>query len=207
MTMIPHPEPTIINWDYPPPRHALDRFVGPGATRAELLLQFVPPVIATIVVIATAIVNAWGWTLVQYLVVGVLMLDMVGGVITNATSAAKRWYHRAGQGFRQHLLFVLIHIAQPTLVVVFFDPGNWTFLFGSYGYLLVAALLILFTPCYLQRPLAGLLLIGGFFLSLFVLPVPPYFEWFLPVFYTKLLSSHLLREEPYRPAAEMQQGT
>jgi len=193
-----------INWDYPPPQNALDRFVGPGATRAELLLQFVPTVIVAVSLVAAAIIGDWGWTPVQLIVAGVLTLDMVGGVITNATSSGKRWYHRAGQGFRQHLLFVLIHIAQPTLVVLFFDPGNWMFAAGSYAYLVLAALLILFTPFYLQRPLAGLLLIGGVFLSLYVLPVPQHFEWFLPVFYTKLLSSHLLREEPYRPEAEVQ---
>lgn len=200
---MPKAEHTIINWDYPPPRTALDRFVGPGATRAELLLQFVPTVIAPLILSAVAIVNAWGWTPVQLIVAAILMLDLVGGVITNATSASKRWYHRTGQGLRQHMVFVLTHIAQPTLVMVFFDPGNWAFVVGSYGYLVVAALLLLLTPLYLRRPLAGLLLITGFFLSLFVLPVPQHFTWFLPVFYTKLLSSHLLREEPYRPATEV----
>jgi len=198
-----HTEQPRINWDYPPPQSALDRFVGPGATHAELLLQFVPTILATLGLIAAAIIGDWGWTPVQLIVAGILTLDMVGGVITNATSSGKRWYHRAGQGFRQHMLFVLIHIAQPTLVVLFFDPGNWMFVIGSYGYLMLASLLILLTPLYLQRPLAGLLLVGGFFLSLYVLPVPEYFEWFLPVFYTKLLSSHLLREEPYRPESEV----
>ncbi len=192
-----------INWDYPPPHSALDRFVGPGATRAEVLLQFVSATLAALVFIAAAISGEWGWTPVQLIVAGVLALDMVGGVITNATSSGKRWYHRAGQGFRQHLLFVLIHIVQPTLVVLFFDPSNWMFVAGSYGYLVLASLVILFTPLYLQRPLAGLLVVGGFFLSLYVLPVPQHFEWFLPVFYTKLLSSHLLREEPYRPESEV----
>lgn len=100
------------------------------------------------------------------------------------------------------MLFVLIHIAQPTLVMLFFDPGNWIFVAGSYGYLVVASVLILLSPLYLQRPLAGLLLLGGFFLSLYILPIPQHFEWFLLVFYTKLLSSHLLREEPYRPKSE-----
>ncbi len=194
----------FINWDYPQPQNMLDRFVGPGATRAERLLQFVPTLFVTLGLIATAVLSDWGWTPVQLIIAAVLTLDMVGGVITNATSAGKRWYHRAGQGFRQHMMFVLIHIVQPTLLVLFFDPGNWMFVAAGYGYLVLASLLILLTPLYLQRPLAGLLLVLSFFLSLYVLPVPQHFEWFLPVFYTKLLSSHLLREEPYRPVLEVQ---
>ena len=204
MEAAPDTERPHIEWDHPPPRSALDRFVGPGATRAELLLQFVPAALATVALIAAAIIGDWGWTPVQLMIGGLLMLDMVGGVITNATSSGKRWYHRAGQDVRQHMSFLLIHVAQPTLVALFFDPGNWMFVIGSYGYLLLGSLLILRTPLYLQRPLVGLVLVGGFFLSLYVLPVPERFEWFLPVFYTKLFSSHLLREEPYRPAAQVQ---
>lgn len=195
-------EPVFISWDYPTPQNALDRFVGPGTTHTELLLQLVPTIVITFGFIAAALINQWGWTAIQLLVAGVLTLDMVGGVITNATNAGKRWYHRAGQGFRQHMLFVLVHVAQPLLIMLFFDAGNWTFVLGSYGYLVLASVLILRTPLYLQRPLASLLLVLGFFLSLYLLPIPQHFEWFLPVFYTKLLLSHLLREEPYRPVGE-----
>lgn len=188
-----------IDWHYPPPQNALDRFIGPGATSAEIALQFVPTLLMAVAFVGAAIINEWGWSLLQLAIAALLMLDMVGGVITNATSAAKRWYHRAGQGRVQHGLFIALHIVQPALVVLFFDPGNWTFAIGSFGYLVLASALILFAPLYLQRPLAASLLVGGFFLSLYILPVPLHFEWFLPVFYTKLLISHLLREEPYRP--------
>jgi hypothetical protein len=37
------------------------------------------------------------------------------------------------------------------------------------------------------------------------LPQPQGLEWFLPLFYLKLLVSHLPTEEPYRPAAESEQ--
>lgn len=196
------PRTAFVNWAYPAPKDALDRFIGPGATRAEVALQLIPPCVMAAGLLGVAIVNDWGWSVVQLVVAGVLALDLVGGVITNATSAAKRWYHREGQGFRQHMIFILIHVLQPALVVLFFDAGTWPFLLGSFGYLVVASALILLTPLYLQRPLAALLLIVGFLLALYALPAPPGFEWFLPVYYTKLLSSHLLREEPYRPVTE-----
>ncbi len=34
------------------------------------------------------------------------------------------------------------------------------------------------------------------------LKIPEYLEWFLPLFYLKLLLSHCLIEEPYRPEIE-----
>lgn len=192
------PQSPTVQWEYPTPRGMLDRFIGPGATRSEVLLQFVPAVLSAVAWLAAALVNDWGWTALQMGVVMLLSIDLVGGVITNATSSAKRWYHRASQGFRPHFGFVLLHL-HPFLVMALFDAGNWLFAVGGYAYLLVGALAILTTPLYLRRPLALLLLVGGFFLSLYILPVPARFEWFLPVFYTKLFASHLLREEPYRP--------
>jgi hypothetical protein len=198
------PQTVFVNWAYPAPKDAFDRFIGPGATRAEIALQLIPPFVIAAGLLATALINDWGWSAVQFLIAGVLALDIVGGVITNATSAAKRWYHREGQGFRQHMVFILIHILQPALVVIFFDAGNWRFLVGSFGYLVLASLLILLTPRYLQRPLAMLLLIVGILIALYILPAPTGFEWFMPAYYVKLLISHLLREEPYRPAEEAQ---
>jgi len=188
----------IVQWEHPAPRGPLDRFIGPGATRAEVLLQFGPALLSAGAWLVAALVYDWDWSPFQTIVVMLLSIDLVGGVMTNATSSAKRWYHREGQGFRQHFGFVLIHL-HPFLIMALFDPGNWLFAIGAYGYLLAGALVILTTPLYLRRPPALLLLLGGIFLSLYGLRVPALFEWFLPVFYTKLFAGHLLREEPYRP--------
>lgn len=195
------PVAATIQWAYPPPASAIDRLVGPGATNAELLLQFVPAVLITAAWVAMAIVGGWGWTPWQLALAGVVMLDLVGGVLTNATSAAKRWYHRSGRGDAAHFGFAAVHFVHPLVVMLFFDRWNWPFVAGACGYLLVASLAILRAPLYLRRPLASLCLVIGFFLALYLLPVPPRFEWFLPVFFVKILIAHLLREEPYRPAS------
>lgn len=201
-----HASEAAISWDHPAPQSAFDRFVGPGATGAELALQFVPTALITAAWITVAIVADWGWSAVQLVVAAVVMLDMIGGVVTNATSAAKRWYHRPGQGSGAHLGFVAIHFVQPLAVMLLFDRWNWLFVGAAYGYLLLASLAILAVPLYLRRPLAGVLVVIGFFLAFYALPVPPRFEWFLPVFFVKILSSHLLREEPYRPASNTPGG-
>ncbi|MEM9089805.1 MAG: hypothetical protein AAGC93_13785 [Cyanobacteria bacterium P01_F01_bin.53] len=123
---------------------------------------------------------------------------MPGGVLANATNTAKRRYHRPGQGWRQHLSFVAIHLFHIGAVALFFRGGDWLFFGGVSAYLLVAAGLILSVPLYLQRSvvlgLYGLSLLG----SLYLLSPTPGLEWFLPLFFLKLLVSHLLRETAYR---------
>ncbi len=177
----------------------IDKFIGPGATRAELLLQFGVALLAPILLLLYVTQNNAGWTPLQMLIGVILVVDITGGVVTNATSSAKRWYHRDGQGFRQHMLFVLIHALQPFLIVLFFRPNDWLFFGVVYGYLIVASLLIMIAPLYLKRPVAMTLLMGAFLVHSYVLTPTIWLGWFVPMFYTKLLISHLLPETAYTP--------
>lgn len=195
-----------ISWTPPEPREgwngAWDRFIGPGATSAELWLQVVPASVAGIALPLYAIVHDLGWSLVQLLVAGLLACDMTGGIVTNATSTAKRWYHREGQGVRQHLGFILVHGAQIFLVAWLFRDLDWAFFGAFYGYLIVGSLLILWSPLYLQRPLALSLYCGAVVLGIYAFPATVGMEWFVPFLFLKLLVSHLLKEAPYRPEDE-----
>lgn len=200
------PETVYIDWQYPPPRPgldgALDRFIGPGTTRAELMLEIVVSLGAALALVVYALVNTLGWNALQMLVAALLALDIAGGVVTNAASSAKRWYHRVGQSAVNHLAFVAVHIAHVMLLVVFFRAGDWGYAAGVYGYLMLAAVIIAFSPMYLRRPIAFTFLMGAFAVNAYVLLPSPGFEWFLPAFTLKLLVAHLLREEPYRPLIE-----
>lgn len=175
----------------------LDRFVGPGATQAELILQFLFPIIAA----TGAVVYAWhatnDWSLWHFIVCALLAFDVTGGIITNATSAAKRWYHRPGQNWPQHLGFVAVHVVHLVFV-------SWLFLDFDISWLVVAALFLMFASCiivwtrlYLQRPVALILYGVSLLLSLYILESPLGLEWFLPFFYLKLLVSHLPAEKSY----------
>lgn len=192
-----------IDWTYPQPRAGLagvlDKLIGPGATRAERLLQILVPSVAAIAAPLYAATMGQSWSWVQYLLCMVLAFDLVGGVVTNATSSAKRWYHRNGQGFAQHVGFTAAHLLHLLLVAWLYLDNDWTWAAIAGGYLLAAADLILMVPVYLQRPTALILYLGGLVVGLWLLPTPPGLDWFLPVFYLKLLVSHLPREEPYRP--------
>jgi hypothetical protein len=195
--------------EVPAPRRGLagewDRFIGPGATRAELALILGSALIAAIAVAAFALWQDLAWTPIQLAAAALLALDLVGGVVANATTAAKRWYHRPGQGFRQRFAFVVLHV-QPFLVAWLFWDGDWTFGLVVYGFLLVATLLILRTPLYLQRPVAMALTIVGLGIGLVAFPPVLGMAWFVPVFYLKLLVSHLLREWPYSPEVVVELG-
>jgi len=200
-------DPPQIDWDPPQPRPGmagwLDCFVGPGATAAELLWQVGAAFAAAVAVPAYALVAGLNWSTLQLAVSGLIAMDLVGGVVTNSTAAGQRWYHRSGQGVPQHLAFAAIHIVQLLLVGWFFRSGDWIFVGVFYAYLMLAVTVVCLSPLYLQRPIAMILVIGAVFLNHFAFTSAAGMEWFVPVYFVKLLISHLLKEAPYSNRQEL----
>lgn len=193
-----------IEWELPEFRKGwrgqLDKVIGPGATKAEINLQLYVPIFAIVIVVSTGLYNNYNWTVGQYLVVSFFTLDMVGGIVTNLTSAAKRWNFREGNGFKVHMSFVALHLIQLSLASYFFLNFDIQWIAVTYCFLLLSSTLILKTPLYLQRPIAGIVYAIALVLSIYVFESPENLEWFLPLFFFKLLISHIVQEEPYRPA-------
>lgn len=192
-----------VRWNCPPPRSgllgALDRFIGPGATRAEVVLQFAIPTVGAVGALVYASRMPTGWTLAQYVLCFLLAFDIAGGVVTNATASAKRWYHRSGQSFKEHFGFVALHLVHIVAVSWLYLGLDITWFLIAGGYLLLAAAAVLTVSHYLQRPTALIGYAGGLLISLYLLEQPKGLEWFLPLLYLKLLVGHLPKEEPYRP--------
>lgn len=190
-------------WQYPKPRHglggAIDRLLGPGTTRAELALVAGSALVAGVALLAYAITQGLEWNTAQYVLALYFAVDLAGGVVGNATTAAKRWYHRKGQGFTAHFGFVATHVPYPLLVAWFFRDGDWAYFLGVYGYLLLSALIVLRIPLYLRRPVAYILFGGALLMNSYIFLPTPGLEWFLPMLFLKLIVSHLLRAEPYPP--------
>ena len=191
-----------ISWIPPEPRSGLKgawgKFVGPTQTASEFWLGMIPSVIAAIAAPTYASYKGLDWSIWQLLIVALFAFDLTGGVIINASSSAKRWYHRPGQGFKQLLGFTSVHI-HPLFIAWLWLDGDWGYFLIAYGFLLFAAILILRAPLYLQRPFALTLYLIGLILSFYFLTPIKGLEWFLPVFYLKLLISHLLKEAPFQP--------
>lgn len=201
---------------------AWDQFVGPGATRAEVVLQLVGSLVGGILCLAAYLVAAkrpeenqpkeedgsleWpqpqnrSWYTGQSALVLLLAMDMMGGVITNATSAAKRWYHRRGQTAWHHLGFVSVHAFQISLVAQM-SPIPLLFFATVYAFILTASAVTIFaTPLYLQRAVAMMFGASAAPLTLIFNPiVPTGLEWFIPILSIKLLVCHLVQEAPFRP--------
>jgi hypothetical protein len=195
-----------IDWTIPELRAGwrgqIDKIIGPGATKAEINLQLYVPLLAVIAIIAFGLFNDYDWTWGQYAVAAFIALDMVGGIATNLTAAAKRWNFREGNDFKQHMIFIAIHIIQLSLVSYFFLDFDLTWVALNYTFLMLACVVILKTPLYLQRAVSGMAFVIALILSMYVFNAPLHLEWFLPLFYYKLLVSHVVREEPYSPEAK-----
>ena len=192
----------------PNPRDGLagawDKFIGPGATNGELWLQLLCGLGLTAVLILINLQqrHTLDWTIFQWIVFFLFAFDLSGGILTNATSAAKRWYHREGQRFIDHFGFVALHGIHLAAAAWLFHNGNWSFFAVYYAYLLGGTAVILYTPLYLKRPMALLIYSGVLLLnSSFIQPIPG-LGWFIPFFFLKLLVAHLLPEAPFQPEAE-----
>lgn len=188
-----------IEWKYPAPRTGfkglVDKLVGPGATKAELFLQFSFAIFMGLGMLYYGYTRtAWnGW---QIAVTSYLMFDICGGIATNATNAAKRWWHRQDRlHIKNDAIFVSAHFYMPFLITLAFFPSDWNFFFVTYVYLLIGGLCIALSPLYLRRPVAFLAYVGALFIS-FTISVPPGLLWFIPLFYLKIFLAHLPPEAP-----------
>ncbi|MER5965356.1 hypothetical protein [Streptomyces sp. NPDC002057] len=192
-----------IVWDIPetPPGLAgrVERFMGPGKSRSESAVE-TAGLIACGLLLAAGLwaSGAWrGWSGAQCAVVALVGLDLIGGVLTNATNAAKRWYHRPGPGVgRARMLFVsahLIHLVAMGLIVL---SGDWRWTSVNAALLLAGAAMVEFAPLHLKRPVSMSVLMVAVLINLFWLEVPALLGWFAPLFFLKLLVCHLVPEAP-----------
>ncbi|WP_433544178.1 hypothetical protein ACQPZG_03025 (plasmid) [Streptomyces sp. CA-294286] len=192
-----------IVWDVPPTPPGLvgrvERFMGPGTSPAEWAVGGAGLVVCGFLLVAGTAGSAdWrGWSGLQCTVVVLVGLDLVGGVLTNATHAAKRWYHRPGPGRRRaRLLFVTAHLGHLLAVGLIVLSGDWRWTLTHAGLLLAGAVVVEFTPLHLKRPVAMGVLMAAVLVDLFWLDAPAALGWFAPLFFLKLLVCHLVPEAP-----------
>lgn len=196
-----------IDWAIPAQqpgwRGALERFFGPGQTTADAAVQVIG------VLVCTGLL-AWHLALTlpdmsptlewyQITLLGGIGVDLIGGVLTNATGAAKRWYHRPGSR-RSRLTFVTGHTVYLSTVALLVLPLDWAWLGLNTVILLVAAFVIETVPLTIRRPVAAAWVLVAMLLNLILVPLPSALVWFVPLFFLKLLVFHQTPEAPLADA-------
>lgn len=149
-----------------------------------------------------------GWSWVQIVVASLLALDMVGGVITNSLGSMKRFLHTdqqpelelswLGKLVGSKLLFPAIHFQIFALPLCF--DVSWSYAFFWYCAMMASILLIHYLPLYLHRPVALTIVMLSIMLAPVMFVAPVGMEWLAPIYMIKLVLSHGVREEPYRPS-------
>lgn len=203
-----------IDWSVPPASPGwsgrLERFMGPGKRPLEYIVEFAGGAVC----VALLGWHVWHagtyreWSLVQSAVAALIGLDLVGGVLTNSTNAAKRWYHRNAAGMsRSRLTFVGMHVLHlaglafllrpgvlPTVVPALPPSLGWVLV--NSGLLLALAVLIESVPLEVKRPTAMGAYMAALLVNATLFPLPAAVGLFVAFFYLKLLIGHLVPEAP-----------
>ncbi len=190
-----------IDWNY---SGKPDGFFGTGATRTEQFIVWAFGLAGTGIVIWQAWTRSLPWAWWQYIIAGILALDVLGGVTANSLNSCKRFYHSSVKseetGFtalaKNHTLFTLMHV-HPLLIGLLFT--SWQYGLIWYPALIVSSLIVLGAPIYLQRPLAMGIIMTAILANFYLIQPISGFEWFVPALYLKIVYGHIVREEPYRP--------
>ena len=180
---------------------------GFSPTKAESAIANYAALLAP-VVLYFAMWHELNWSILQYVVASVLALDMVGGVLTNSLGSMKRFLHSSqtlelnwlGKLVGNKFLFPAIHL-QVFAVPLCFDV-SWGYAFFWYGLMMASITFIHWLPQYIHRPVALLVVMLSIMLSQIVFVGPAGLEWLAAIYIIKLVLSHGVREEPYRPALE-----
>ncbi|MDI3421645.1 hypothetical protein [Streptomyces luteolus] len=176
--------------------HWADRqLIGPGASAVERAVGYATAVAGC--TLTTAVVATASMPSIAVVVVAVVAFDLFGGAAVNATSTAKRHFHRPGRTARHHLGFVAAHI-QPFLLALAVPGFGWAAAATIYGLALAGAVVVTAVNAESRRPVAFAVTVLAITAVAALVTVPPELAWFAPVLLIKLLLAHLLPEDAPR---------
>jgi hypothetical protein len=165
--------------DLPPPvragRHPAG---GRGLARGTLGI--------TAIAVAVAVARSPGWSALQWVLAMGVAFDFAGGVVANATSAAKRSLHRPGRT-RSRMLFYAGHVHPLVLPLAF--SVSWTAAAALYAGMLAAATLVELAPRDVAQPVAFAAVAAGLLMACGA-GWPIGLEWFAPVYLLKLVGAY-----------------
>jgi len=170
-----------------------DPLIGPGAAIGELALGWSAAIVAGLAQAVWIVVVAPSWSVLQMIIAVLFAFDIGGGVVVNATSSARNWWHRPGQGLPQHIVFFAAHL-HPFVVAWLWLSFGWLEAGALYLTMVAMAVTVLMSPARLARPLAFGLGAVGIVLGMTVLRMPVGLEWLPALYYVKLVMAHAVRD-------------
>ncbi|MBN1259074.1 MAG: hypothetical protein JXB35_00195 [Anaerolineae bacterium] len=200
----------FIDWHY---AGDPDPLYGTGATRAEKSLVWIAGLVAALATLYTYTTGAFDWTWWEFGIAAAIAFDIAGGMVANSLNSGKRFYHTPARDddpryvrlLKNPYLFSALHV-YPLIVGGLHGDGNWLYGGVWYGLLLAATLAVLQVPLYLRRPLSMLIVFLVLVGNTWVIEPAAGFAWLAPALFLKIVYGHLVREEPYRPAAEREKS-
>lgn len=188
----------------------VDWLHGIGSSRTDKLVVRLAVAVALAVLAlgwlldADGMRSSWvGWRLALAIV---LVVDVVGGIVANATDAAKRLYHGplpAGANTFQRLVhhhvgFTALHL-HPIVVGLAFPGEAWWWGTLWYAWALVGVLAVRRSAPVHARPIAFAVVALGV-VAAPMIPAPAGFAWFPAALLLKLVLAHAVDEAPAEPA-------
>lgn len=197
---------SYVNWNY---SGKTDLTVGTEATISEKSIVWCASAVGTIVLGIYWWNTQSDWKILHYAIAIALSLDIIGGVVANATNSCKRFYHsppREDEGrlagfLKTGMNFDLLHV-HPIFVGALFP--NSSIGTGAIWYLglIASAALVYRCPLYLKRPVAFTAVMAAVLLNSIGFTMGSGFEWLIPALFIKIVYGHGVQEEPYRPSDE-----
>lgn len=192
-----------IDWNY---SGKPDVMFGTGATALEQALVWIFGLAGTAILGWMAWTRELPWTWWQYIIAGLMALDILGGVVANSLNTCKRFYHTprrpdetGSTAFaKNHIAFTALHV-YPLIAGLFFGKIDLVYGLVWYTVLLLSSIAVLQTPLYLRRPLSLGIIITAILVNLYLIRPILGFEWLIPALFLKIVYGHIVREEPYRP--------
>ena len=134
-----------IDWKYSGKPNVM---FGTGATATEQALVWIFGLTGTAILGWMAWTRSLPWAWWQYVIAGVMALDVLGGVVANSLNSCKRFYHAPLQPeetgstafAKNHLGFTALHV-HPLIAALFFGTTSW-----GYGLIWYAALILASWP-------------------------------------------------------------
>ncbi|MGK7396458.1 MAG: hypothetical protein ACNS62_17905 [Candidatus Cyclobacteriaceae bacterium M3_2C_046] len=161
---------------------------GKEASIFDLLVNYSTALITTVIILFLA----WDLSLAPYklIILGVLALDLAGGVVSNFTEGTNNYYIEKP---KIRYVFIAFHLMQP-LVLIWLFPTDWVGIAVISVYTLIAMTVINSIKEHLrQRVYGAFLMVIGLSISFLIDEMQPIVQLMLILFIVKLIVAFAIR--------------